>query len=61
MNNIEQQFPQWSTRMNTFHMDVIKYRTYKSINGINHHYFTCLHRGSLDKALSKIRKSTTGF
>jgi hypothetical protein len=42
-------------------MDVIKYRTYKSINGINHHYFTCLHRGSLDKALSKIRKSTTGF
>jgi hypothetical protein len=31
--------------MSTIDMDIIKYRTHKSTNGINHHYFTCLHRG----------------
>jgi hypothetical protein len=45
MNNFEPHFPQWSASMNTFDMDVIKHRTHKSINGINHHYFTCLHGG----------------
>jgi hypothetical protein len=44
MTSFKQQFSKWVTRKNTFNMDVIKYRTHKSTNGIIHHYFTCLHR-----------------
>jgi hypothetical protein len=44
MTSFKQQFSKWITRKNTFNMDVIKYRAHKSTNGINHHYFTCLHR-----------------